>query len=88
MTFGLAPSPPLQGAQRMPSHCLPDSKCQLRWHLPPTVTAPNRFGNLLQPPILPLLEPPPPSNASLMLTFEPHKAKGCKGTMSEPKALQ
>ena len=23
----------LQGAQLMPSHCLPDAKCQLQWHL-------------------------------------------------------
>ena len=26
-------APPLQGAQPMPSHCPPDSKCQLQWHL-------------------------------------------------------
>ena len=25
--------PPLQGAQPMPSHCTPDAKCQLAWHL-------------------------------------------------------
>ena len=25
--------PPLQGAQPMPSHCLPDAKCQLQRHL-------------------------------------------------------
>ena len=25
--------PPLQGAQPMPSHCLPDAKRQLQWHL-------------------------------------------------------
>ena len=24
---------PLQGAQPMPSHCLPDAKCHLQWHL-------------------------------------------------------
>ena len=24
--------PPLQGAQPMPSHCLPDGKCHLQWH--------------------------------------------------------
>ena len=29
---------------------LPESKCQPQWDLQPTVTAPNRFGNLLQPP--------------------------------------
>ena len=45
------PAPPFQGAQPMPSHCLPDAKCQFQWHLHPTVTAPNRFGNLLQPPV-------------------------------------
>ena len=27
---GVAPPPPLQGAQTMPSHCLPDAKCQLQ----------------------------------------------------------
>ena len=37
--------PRLQGSQPMPSPCLPDAKCRL------TVTAPNRFGNLLQPPV-------------------------------------
>ena len=26
-------SPPLQGAQPMPSHCPPDAKCQPQWHL-------------------------------------------------------
>ena len=41
---------PLQGAQPVPSHCPPNAKCQPQWHLYPTVTAPNRFGNLLQPP--------------------------------------
>ena len=46
---GYAPSP-LQGALSMPSHSLPDGKCQALRHLCPTVTAPNRFGNLLQPP--------------------------------------
>ena len=25
--------PPLQGAERTLSHCLPDAKCQLQWHL-------------------------------------------------------
>ena len=25
--------PPLQGTQPMPSHCLPDAKCHLQWHL-------------------------------------------------------
>ena len=30
---------------------LPDGKCQLQWHLCQTVTAPNRFGSPLQPPI-------------------------------------
>ena len=31
---GTAPHPPpSQGAQPMPSHCLPDGKCQLQWHL-------------------------------------------------------
>ena len=27
------PPHPLQGAQPMPSHCPPDAKCQLQWHL-------------------------------------------------------
>ena len=27
------PHPPFKGAQLMPSHCLPDGKCQLQWHL-------------------------------------------------------
>ena len=53
--------PHLQGAQPMPGCCLPNGKCQLQWHLQPTVTAPNCFGNLLQPPIPPLLGPPPRS---------------------------
>ena len=52
------PPPPLQGAQPMPSHCPPDANCQPQWHLQPTATAPNRFGNLLQPPVQPLLGPP------------------------------
>ena len=43
--------PPLSGAQPTPSHYPPNAKCQLQWHLSPTVTAPNRFGNLLQPPV-------------------------------------
>ena len=30
---GNPPSPPLQGAQPMPSHCLPDAKCQPQRHL-------------------------------------------------------
>ena len=42
--------PPLQDAQPMPSPCPPDAKCQLQWHLQMTVTAPNRFDNLRQPP--------------------------------------
>ena len=25
--------PPVQGARPVPSHCLPDGKCQLQWHL-------------------------------------------------------
>ena len=25
--------PPLQGAQPAPSHCPPDTKCQLQWHV-------------------------------------------------------
>ena len=43
-------SPPasLEGTQPMPSHCPPDAKCQPQWHLQPTVTTPNRFGNLLR----------------------------------------
>ena len=46
---GTYPLPPLpQYAQPMPSHCLPDGKCKAQ--LWPTVTAPNRFGNPLQPP--------------------------------------
>ena len=28
-----APPPPVQGAQPMPSHCLPEGKCRLQWHL-------------------------------------------------------
>ena len=34
------PNPPLQGAQPMPSHCLPDAKCQLQplWQPPPTAS--------------------------------------------------
>ena len=47
----------LQGALPTPSHCLPNSKCQLHKHLLPTVTAPNRFGHLLQLLIQPLLGP-------------------------------
>ena len=43
-------TPPPPGAQPMPSHCPPNAKCPPQWHLQPTVTAPNRFGNLLQPP--------------------------------------
>ena len=27
------PPPPPPGAQPVPSHCLPDGKCQLQWHL-------------------------------------------------------
>ena len=46
-------TPPLH-ARLMPSHCLPNAKCQTQWHLQPKVTAPNRFGNLLQPPVQPL----------------------------------
>ena len=30
---GEVPPPPLQGAQPMPSHCLPDAKCQPQWHV-------------------------------------------------------
>ena len=30
---GGGPPPPLQGAQPMPSHCPPDTKCQPQWHL-------------------------------------------------------
>ena len=31
---GTPPPPrPLKGAQPMPSHCLPNGKCQLHWHL-------------------------------------------------------
>ena len=56
---GGSPPSPLQGAQPTPSHCLRDAKCQPQWHLQPTVTAPNRFGSLLQPPIEPLIGPPP-----------------------------
>ena len=40
----------LQGVQPMPSRRPLDTKCQSQRHLQPTVTAPNRFGNLpLQP---------------------------------------
>ena len=49
---------PLQGAQPTPSHCLPDAKRQFQWHWEPTVTAPDRFGNLLPPPTEPPLGPP------------------------------
>ena len=31
--WGRYPHPPLQGAQPMPSLCLPGGKCQLQWHL-------------------------------------------------------
>ena len=55
---GRVPRAPLQGAQRTPSHCPPDGRCHFQWHLQPIVTAPNRFDNLLQPPIQPLLGPP------------------------------
>ena len=69
--FLIRSHPPLQGAQPMPSCCPPDAKCQPQWRLYPTVTAPNRFGNFLQPPVQPLLglplgslpfqcNPPPP----------------------------
>ena len=44
------PPPPLAGAQPTPSHSPPDAKCQTQRHLQPTVTAPDRFGNPLQPP--------------------------------------
>ena len=27
------PPPPLQGARPKPSHCPPDGKCRLEWHL-------------------------------------------------------
>ena len=57
-TMASCQNPPLQGAQPMPSPCLPDGKRQAQRHLQPTVTAPNRFGNLLQPPVYPLLRPP------------------------------
>ena len=30
---GQPPPPNLQGALPMPSHCLPDGKCQPQWHL-------------------------------------------------------
>ena len=30
---GVTPPPPLEGAQPMPSHCVPDAKCQPQWHL-------------------------------------------------------
>ena len=30
---GADPPPPLQGAQPMPSHCPPDAKCRLQWHV-------------------------------------------------------
>ena len=48
---GMPTSNPLQGAQPTPSHCALNCKCQPHWHLYPTVTAPNRFGNHLQPPV-------------------------------------
>ena len=51
---GGVPPSPLQGAQPVPSHCLPDT---LMPHAP-AVTAHNRYGNLLHPPIQPLLGPP------------------------------
>ena len=46
-----SPPPPLQSARSMPSRCLHDAKCQLQRHLQRTVTAPNRCGNLLRPPV-------------------------------------
>ena len=56
-TAGGAPSPPPPGR---PAYAQPpDAKCQLQWHLYPTATAPNRFGNHLQPPVEPPLGPPP-----------------------------
>ena len=61
--------PPLQGAQPMPSHCLPDAECQSQWHF---VTDSNRPQALWQPPPTACLtasgavsEVPSPSNASL-----------------------
>ena len=45
------PPPPPQGAQPRPSHCPTDAKCQPQRHLWLTVTAPIRFGDLLQPPV-------------------------------------
>ena len=41
------PPPPLQDTQPMPSHCVPDAKCQLRWHF---VTDSNTPQLLWQPP--------------------------------------
>ena len=57
----------LQGAQPAPSHCPPDGKCQPQWHLYPTVTTPNRFGNLLQPLVQPLLGPTTSELPSLLM---------------------
>ena len=44
---GRLPSPPLQGAQPMPSRCLPDGKRRLQWHF---VTDSNHPLPLRQPP--------------------------------------
>ena len=33
VTHPAPPPPPLEGAQPIPSRCLPDSKCRLQWHL-------------------------------------------------------
>ena len=65
---GYAPAPP-PGRPAYAQLRPPDAKCRFQWHLEPTVTAPNRFGNRLQPPAKPLLGPPLPfpSNASLGL---------------------
>ena len=41
----------LLGPQPMPSHCPPDAKCQLPMALATDSNRPNRFGNLLQPPV-------------------------------------
>ena len=70
------------GGGSMRSHCLPDGRCQLQWHLQLTVTAPNRFGNLLQPPVEALLEPPsrPPPNTPP----HPHSRSAAGATCKTP----
>ena len=48
----------------MPSHCLPDGKCQPQWHLQPPVTALATSSNRLSNRLWGRLGGPFPSNAS------------------------